>query len=265
MEDECMEKVKIAASVLSRVQNIARQYIVAIAGMKSWKEGKVEGTGVILDLGGEVLLVTAEHVVSQIEQKGYQGLAFSNGDTKPYTKVLVPFMRDRLIDISYAKITRPKQPDSDRLACPENLIATSSREGEKDLLFIYGFPGKDSEFWTLLGGIRSKTTTYAAYASDSDWPHFDRAVHIAMYYSPKGCVGIDGKSEDLHTPDGLSGSPLWNIPRNEQMGTWMPEYARIVGIVQRWDQVGRCLIATRIEQILPFLRGETARVVNVNG
>jgi hypothetical protein len=249
-----MEKVKIASSILSRVQNTVRQYVVAIAGMISHTEGEVEGTGTIIELGGRVLLLTAEHVVSQIEAKAYEGIAFSNGDKKAFSCVRAPFVKNTAIDVAYVRIPQPQRPDSDREVCPERSIASSARVAEKDLLFIHGFPGNDSKFWTLLKGIQSKPLTFAAYSGMSKDPAFNPVMQLALSYEPKHCIGIDGEAADWPMPDGLSGSAVWKIPRLELEGTWAPDGAQLVGIVQKWDPDGQCLIAMRIEHILPFLR-----------
>ena len=254
MSDLRIERVKIASRILEQVQNTARQYAVAIAGMNSHTEGTVEGTGTLIELGDQVLLVTAEHVISQIEAKNYQGIAFSNGDGKLFSRILERFVKNTEIDIAYVRISRPKQPDSDRQVCSERLMAISAKEGEKDLFFIYGFPGDDSKFWTLLNGIRSKTFTFAANSGVSKDPAFDPTIHLAIRYDPKHCIGISGKEANLPLPHGLSGTAVWKIPWAQREGTWLPDNARIVGIVQKWDQDGQYLIATRIENIFPFLR-----------
>ncbi|MGD0814497.1 MAG: hypothetical protein ABSA83_12905 [Verrucomicrobiota bacterium] len=84
MMDGRTQKVNVVSSILRRVQDTARQYVVALAGVSPEMESKVYGTGTIIERGGRVLLVTAEHVVSEIEWAGYQGVAFSNGDKKEY-------------------------------------------------------------------------------------------------------------------------------------------------------------------------------------
>jgi hypothetical protein len=131
--------------------------------------------------------------------------------------------------------------------------------GEKDLLFINGFPGKDSRFSALLKGIRSKPLVYAAYSGISDDSWFNPAMHLAIHYDPKNFIGGDGLPADFPFPDGLSGSTVWRIPRMEEQGTWAPQNARIVGLVQRWDHTGRFLIAARIEHVLSFLRSVAAQ------
>jgi hypothetical protein len=248
------DKSKIVSSILSRVMAAVRLHVIAVAGMYSHEAGDVEGTGTIIELGGHVLLVTAEHVLSQIAAKGYVGISFSNGDGKRYAQVLHPFSTNAQLDVACVKIPRPRQPDSDRLACPETLIESSVNLSEKDLLFIYGFPGNSSRFSAFLKGIRSKSLTYAAYAGMSEDPWFDPSMHLAIKYDPKHFIGGDGLPADFPLPDGLSEATVWKIPRLEEQGTWASQDARIVGVIQRWDSTGRFVIATRIEHVLPFLQ-----------
>jgi hypothetical protein len=103
-------------------------------------------------------------------------------------------------------------------------------------------------------GIHSKSFTFAAYSGKSNDPAFNPQVHFAIRYGPRHCIGIDGQPADLSIPPGgLSGTAVWNIPWEVETGGWAPDDARIVGMVQKWDQDGQCLIAIRMEPILPFL------------
>lgn len=250
---EHREKFKRAMAVYDALKETTRLSLVSIAGIVSEDEGTFQGTGTIVELKGQILLVTAEHVVSQIETAGYKGVAFSNGNAKSYARAPYPFTKSRDLDVAFVRIPRPEQPDSDRVPCPEHLIATSAAGVENDLLFIRGFPGKFSRFFKISQGIVSETLPFGSGPGTPKWPHFDPSVHFAIDYDPKNNEASDGSFADLPDPHGLSGAVVWNTRKAELREKWTPNDARIAGIVQRWDQDGQCLIATKIEKIFPFL------------
>jgi hypothetical protein len=251
---EDTEKVKRALVVFDRLKDATRHCLVAIAGIVSDDEGTFEGTGTIIELGGEVLLATAEHVISKIESSGFQGVAYSSGDKKLYSRAPEFFKKNAAIDVAFARIRRPMQPESDRAPCPERLIAKSAEGVERDLLFIHGFPGRYSQFFRMTDGIHSKTLPFGSGPGTPKWSKFDPAIHFAISYDPKYNQGMDGKPVELPDPHGLSGVAVWNTRRAEVGTNWTPDDARIAGMIQQWDQDGQCLIATRIEHILQFLR-----------
>lgn len=241
-------------TICEAVKDATHSYLGAIAEIVSEKEGKFEGTGSIIEFGNGVFLITAAHVVSKIVNCGYHGVAYSNGNKKLYSRAPSHFDSDAALDVAFARIPRPTQPDSDRLACPQRLIAASAVGTERDLLFIHGFPGRHSRFFKMTEGIHSTTLPYCSGPGTPKWAEFDASSHFAISYDPKNSLLPGGGVADLPSPDGLSGAAVWNTRRSELRETWTPSDARIVGIVHRWDQDGECLIATRIEKILPFLQ-----------
>lgn len=251
---EDIEKLKRAAAVCERVTDATRRCLVSIAGIISHEEGSFQGTGTIVELGGKVLLVTAQHVIAEIEAKGFQGVAYSCGNDKLYARAPQPFVMDAGLDVAGVRIAPPTQPDSDRIPCPKRLIAASSQGIEKDLLFVHGFPEKCNRYFKMLPGIISETRPLCSGLGTPKWPKFDPAIHFAVSYSVKFLQDAEGKIMDWIDPHGMSGAVVWNIRRAEIGSNWTPDDARIVGIVQRWDQDGQCLIATRVEHAIPFLR-----------
>ncbi len=81
-------------------------------------------------------------------------------------------------------------------------------------------------------------------------PHPDEEFHISLGWSPDRATPIGDTKGVLSLPDGMSGSPLWNTRYQETMGqgkAWMPEDARIVGIVWGHSAKARQIYATPIE------------------
>ena len=246
------KRLEEGTEVLARLKDATRQYLTALAGIVAYDHGIFKGTGTIIQNRGKVLLVTAAHVLDDIEKAVCQGVAFSNGDAKPYYRIAGVFTKDYSIDIAYARISNPTTLDSDRLPCPEHLIGDSRKAVATDLLFIHGFPGAYSRSFKMTGSIHSRTLPYGTTFGSPKWPEFNPNLHFALLYDPKYSVDGSGATIDLPDPHGLSGVAVWNTRRVELGQNWSPEDARIIGIVHRWDQDARCLIATRVENVLAF-------------
>jgi hypothetical protein len=237
---------------LRRVQEECERSIVALAGLSEDCGGTVIGTGSIIQFGSDVFLLTAMHVMSQI-QSNYEGIAFSNGHQKPYLRFRGTFSANRTFDMAFARIPEPHEPTSDRVACPENSIANSAAYSEKDILFVYGFPGDDSRFSALLNGIRSRPLIYGGKPAVSTDSFFVPSLHLGMSFDPVHVIGGDGVNVGLPRAFGLSGSPVWRIPWNDDVETWSASDVKVVGVSLRFDETDRCIIATRIEHVREFL------------
>jgi len=250
--DENVTPAQTISLLLRRVQDERERSIVAIAGLSEDCGGTVIGTGSIIRFGSDVFLLTAMHVVSKIKSK-YEGIAFSNGHQKPYLRFHGTFSANRSLDIAIARIPEPQEATSDRVACPENSIANSAVYSEKDILFVYGFPGDDSRFSAIQNGIRSRPLIYGGKPAISTDPFFISSLHLGMSFDPFHVIGGDGVNVGLPRAFGLSGSPVWRIPWNNDVKTWVAKDVKIVGISVRFDEGDRCIIATRIEHVREFL------------
>ena len=141
-------KIKVA----EQMTKFSAPFLAAINGIYAGAqdEGEHIGTGTFLEFRGTDLVMTSEHVVKQGQDKAYEGIAHSNGNGLLCSKITTPFKMDANLDVAYARVAPLRPPDSDRLACPESLIAESSKGLESDLLFFLGIPGTHSRYFKSL-------------------------------------------------------------------------------------------------------------------
>lgn len=132
---------------------------------------------------------------------------------------------------------------------------------EGELLFVTGFPGQGLQ--ALIGGVFTERRSWCTVLAEPE-PGFNPELHLFLKHAATEDVEVfdtDGRPAraDRHLPDGLSGSPVWCTSAGAE--GWEPSRARIVGVVTRWSQDGRTLIATRIEvvrdRLLAFLQQDS--------
>jgi hypothetical protein len=136
-------------------------------------------------------------------------------------------------------------------------FAANTDNQNYDLYFVHGWPGKEKSHFTAFfeRGVVSTSQPYGGWlTTETTWPMFDPAVHIAITYPMTDVIDERGVAVTPPYPAGMSGSLLW---KTNWVGTgagWTPELATVVGLVHRFDEDKQCLIATRIEYVKGFLR-----------
>src|SRR5262249_3416116 len=78
----------------------------------------------------------------------------------------------------------------------------------------------------------------------------------AIAYKSEGAERIDGSSQPVPVPRGMSGSLLWNTRAVELKSKGLERItagAKVTGIVCRWSSSDRSIFAVRVEVILDFL------------
>ncbi len=246
-------KIAILMEVTDKMAKFTSPFLCSIAGIISHDEGDHIGTGTFITIGGNKYLFTAAHVACEAEAAKYTGVAHSLGNARPYMNVAGSFRKNHDLDIAYAPVNFPGLPDSDRSSCPEELVGPSLGV-EKDWLFIHGLPGSSSPYFRMSKAVHSRTLPYGTVAETPKWSQFNPKVHFASRYEPRDQMYADGTPAELPNPSGLSGVAVWNTRRGEKDSRWTPADARVAGIVHRWDTDARCLIATKIEAILEWMR-----------
>jgi hypothetical protein len=89
---------------------------------------------------------------------------------------------------------------------------------------------------------------------DDDLPADTQAHEFAMDYDPNNMRLPNGDDASLVLPAGLSGSPVWRIGAYRQNPeSWEPGSAALVGIVTRWNQDKKVLLATEVSQLQALL------------
>jgi hypothetical protein len=226
--------------------------IVALYGATDPDYGELVGTGVFVEINDTVFILTADHVVTALQ--GYPTGAFSNGSDSPHP-IQTPFLR--CIDPNLDLAILPLPPGSIIRAniIPLNLSDFADQSGlkEREIIFIHGYPEKESRFSALAKGVYSESLPYSTFEGLATWPHFNPNLHFALEYNQSEAQRNEmGADAWLKDPPGLSGSGVWRTYQDVSSG-WDVRKSKFMGIIHRWDTEGRSLIGTRVEAIHGFL------------
>lgn len=231
--------------------------IVGVEGVRA----ELVGSGFLLQVGNQLVLVTAAHVLHYRFQYELQipgatrtvpiiGEINSTGPGTPEANPKFGF------DLGFVLLDREKMIEQ-----PSSRIHTVQELDPDDLPFpgsVYGFvgcpasknrrkPGRTFEFTSYyLGGVPRDKTSY-------DGLGHSMTTHFIMEFDRENMIARDGKRITVPDPHGMSGGPVWRLGRLEECrrGVSTP---RIVGLGIAWPRPKKVLVAARVSLIFESMR-----------
>ncbi len=226
--------------------------IVAFYGATDPDFGKLVGTGVFVEINDTVFILTADHVAADLSK--YPMGAFSNGSDTPHP-IQSQFLRCKQSNLDLAILPVPPNSFVRGEIHPLTLSDFAPQSGlkQREIVFIHGYPDKDSRFSALAEAVYSSSLPYATFEGVATWADFDPKLHFALEYDQADAQRDEsGADAWLKDPPGLSGSGAWRTFQDVS-GEGDVLKSKLMGIIHRWDRDGRSLIGTRIEAIHGFL------------
>ncbi len=190
----------------SSLKNQTARTIAAFYGATDPDHGELVGTGVFVEINDTVFILTADHVASALLK--YPVGAYSNGSDKPHP-IQTPFLRCKEPNLDLAIL--PLSPSSIVIGNVIPLIlsdfAAQSELEQREIVFIHGYPDKESRFSALANGIYSNSLPYSTFEGIATWTDFDPNLHFALEYDQSEAQRDERGAEAwLKDPPGLSGS-----------------------------------------------------------
>ena len=243
--------------VTSRLHQYLSQFTTPIS-KDHGDYGEAWGSGVYLRVADQVFILTNEHVARA--RTATQRLLYKlNGRDDLFAMqgnhVAFPWPLDLALLPVDAKVWSSKEHDSKAISIAQISIAHSTAPTE--LLAFGGFSGERSSFhfeMLFTPGTSSVSREVALPEGDD---RFDPRFHFGLDYKPDLATSVVG-NRGLPLPPGFSGSVVWNsgfVESRVDGKDWVPELARVTGIVWGWPSTQGCLVATRSEYIRSFLLG----------
>jgi hypothetical protein len=229
------------------------QFVTPVSRLLSHDFGELGGTGSYAEFDSNRYVITNEHVAADM-MKWPLTHAFCGSEeifkiTNEFVCATYP------MDVAFAPISEPVWRHSPHSAAtvPSSRFAKSHAPVDGELLFIMGYSQERAKF--VMEHLVARATPYLCQeiAVPDGW---DNSCHFALEYKPDLAQTVDGGSQGLPKPSGLSGSLVWNTRRIERMRAdvpWKPDHAQVTGIIWGWPSQEGCLLATRVECFLPFL------------
>lgn len=259
---------RVSAKLTVEMKSFVKSFVTPISMSQEHGSGVAWGSGsYMVDGGGLVWLLTADHVYTDVPEGGVLGHLPVDGDD--YVRVLVtPLRAPQPVDAAaflVPQIPNIPHPNHNRLL-PINFFDKTFDVVEREVVFWSGFPGYFGDRDDLPLESRRKVSLFGQLASDSkpmlsQLPQdatlvthklFNPALHVAIHYPSEGRSAEDGKITPLPLAKGMSGSLLWDTKfvrttlNNEK---WSPEMARVCGIVWGVLEDPKVILVTKIEHV----------------
>lgn len=247
----------IACRVHGAMAVHVRPYLASISKTNDNVSGIAHGSGVYFDLKRGPSLVTCEHVVRLGLANGYR-IVHLPKDAGYYYAFNKPWYTEPFpLDLALTHIDPAIWSLGDRLALPVERLASTHNIAQDELLTLCGYPG-DASYFTLFTDEPTLDSHLIPYtAREVALPAgYDPAFHFALHYEMDLAQSADGSNAKLPRPPGFSGAPIWDsgFVASGCSEDWKPEMARIVGIAIQWVEEESCIIATKSEKLIAFVR-----------
>lgn len=209
------------------------------------------GTGTFLQREG-IDLLTCEHVA-----RHEPFIHELNGHDKPIS-LPTTWIHDAKIDASLAAVSENHWRSLPHLAKPLSMTHFAKRHApvSSELLFFRGIAGQN----VYLFGEQSRSII-TGYCSQEERESGDQQI-FEMLWNPTETTVTSGTNEEVQSdfqhddPHGFSGSLVWNTRFVEggcDLSSWTPEKADVTGMLRRYDEKTKTLLALRVEQLLAWL------------
>ena len=286
MSEVPIEDQRELACVRDRMAHFVTPSVTPISAVTGIGSGEALGTGNYLLIGGVPHIVTANHVVVQAAGRT---MAHMGGPTDDFIAIRSPFIQEpRPIDLAFAADHAfPSIPRLRQALAPEYLDERY-QPVEHELLFFLGFKGTTAGRDELVQETQVRHSAFgilntpgfpcllqAAPKQEIDDSGFQPQIHVLVMYPFKAVSSPGGEDVHIPNPGGFSGSFLWDTKYRRSMErwqNWIPQMARVCGLVWGATTDPDRLFATRVECLRPFLspvealaRGQESVVGSTSG
>jgi len=227
-----------------------KPFVSPVSKILSDEHGELVGSGSYVQAQSSRFLITNEHVARHAMSASLCH-QFLNSD------IMFRCTNKFVADVAPVDVAATLISDNSWSHCPHSSLcipisrfAVSHNPVPNELFFIIGFSGERSSFH--FGTLNSPGTPYLARECQVPAEYGDPHYHFAIDYNTEYARQVPGPRRELPTPQGMSGSFVWNTRAQEAFqssATWNPGMACVTGIVWGWPSSAASLLATRVENI----------------
>lgn len=213
------------------------------------------GSGFFVTTGEDCFLVSAGHVLRSLETTRL--FYFIEPRLERAITGTVRLARDDAIDVGVVKLTRealPPYPLVDKVAMPlANLTPNRVPRAGRHYL-VLGFPASRNASNPVARETPARAYAYRASSSSDDTYGslgLDPATHIAIPLDLKRGRDAKGAHRNFPRPQGMSGSPVWEMFDDDGEG----EHGGfpIVGVAIEYWNTRKVMVATDIRFVLDLI------------
>lgn len=224
------------------------------------------GTGFLMFIEGQHLLMTAAHVLDAISEQRelyyYAGTKTKRAIAGEILLSRIPQGKTRKQDVIDTGIVflegegLPPYTEIGKESMDASRLAPFSTPRAKKKYAFLGFPASKSKVTRPEKNVRSAAYSYlSSSVAPEAYPPLDLSEdsHIVLTFNEKDIVHPDGRRMNFPKPQGISGSPLWELRRPEDGGP------RVAGIMIEHRKRHKVMVAVDIGFALKMLRDHWSR------
>jgi hypothetical protein len=239
----------IIEDTVKRMTEYVRGFVTPICFSREPGDGTLVGTGSFFQYNGRVFVVTNSHVV--FDTGGHP-----TGHKLEGLEEIYRFTKDALCidegrDVAICEVSADIWALGHKnMAISSDMFCERHQPVEGELLFFVGYPGDRSKLV-----LQHLFTPPQQYLTQEIIPQPPDTLAFALHHNTEKSTRVDGSTQALPLPNGMSGSLVWNTRRIEFLAAgrpWEPRDALVTGLMQRWKSGDVCLRATRIEETKLF-------------
>lgn len=232
------------------------------------------GSAVLVDVGGDGLLLTAAHVVDLVaETRGEAGLAtpgardgeeiIPTGTVRVHRSPL-PASGKRehdMLDVAWIELSsehaeRLRRGGRYRFTRLHEIDVTGGAAGSGYL--VYGYPAACASLDEEAKSSRSGDLSYFTHEPRGGLPKgvkdFDPELQLLLTYERAANRGSLGELVEAPRPEGVSGGGLWRLSRGPRdLLTWSLDDFRLAGVQYAWSGDDEYVRGTRMRAALAIL------------
>lgn len=256
-DDADFERDTMASTALS-IQ--LGEFILPLFAKSEGQYPEMIGTGFLVEDGGSSFLVSAAHVLDHARrlffyvEKGTTRI-LSGRIAKSLSPNNGPRQTDRL-DVAVLKLEGeglPPYPGLGKRAMPMSMLLPSPLPRDDKQYLIVGFPSSKSKADRKNRQVNSQPISFRNISAPQSL-YGELGVppetHIVLPLDLKKSVALDRKIQPFVSPHGLSGSPMFALPKGWDKGGATP----VAGVVIEHHQNERALVATDIAFVIEMIR-----------
>lgn len=250
-----METTKIIQSVMSRAGEYVNKYTYPVFIYDVKNKPDLIASSVIIKIDEKCYLVTAAHVLKNIQRHFYIGV---NGYIIPIEGLFVYSMpptdnhndKDHF-DIAFIELSSEFVNLNKICVLDEHKLAISESFSSIDIALIHGFPISRNKKQRKTPPFKAKPYSYGGIIKNDfdEWDDFGKSklIHTCMIYNKK-----KDNNRPVH-PRGISGGGLWIIP-----SVFNPNDIYLESIFIEYHQKNNHVtFSTKINHVVDFIRQNT--------
>lgn len=253
--------------LVARMRQFTDPFITYIAGDGGELGYRLVGSGVYVELGGGVFLLTVEHVSRERKTSEFDDLYYFIGSGRKMENIHHTIYESlEPMDLAMFRVDTAPFDSSDLRPITLAQFADSSEIGPNELLFLNGFPRKGSYATAFTGELsfQAESQPYGCFLGEACGEQFNPRHNFAITYPMMVPIAReDGKVYSLPMAEGISGSAVWRVNQTGRGEEWSPDRARLIGIAYRQDLAKHSILVTRVEDVRQFI-SEVSRSENIS-